>query len=312
MKKFASILLAGLMALSLFAGCSSEVTSTDDGSSAAQASSSGAESQAESNGSSEDAYAGLSGTLTLNGSTSMTAVCNALGEAFMAKYDGVTVEKANTGSGSAVTAVNDGTALIGDLSRKVKDDEDPDGKFTKVTIALDGIAIAVNPENSVDALTSEQIEKIFAGEITNWSEVGGDDVAITVIGREEGSGTRDGFENIFGFGEDKKCAYAAEVQETGIVVSKVASDPSAIGYVSLASVNDEIKAVSVDGVEATEENVSNGTYVVQRPFVQIYTKGTDSELVKAWFDFLKSDEGQQIIADQKLVTVDIDENTENQ
>ena len=312
MKKFASILLAGLMALSLFAGCSSEVTSTDDGSSAAQASSSGAESQAESNGSSEDAYAGLSGTLTLNGSTSMTAVCNALGEAFMAKYDGVTVEKANTGSGSAVTAVNDGTALIGDLSRKVKDDEDPDGKFTKVTIALDGIAIAVNPENPVDALTSEQIEKIFAGEITNWSEVGGDDVAITVIGREEGSGTRDGFENIFGFGEDKKCAYAAEVQETGIVVSKVASDPSAIGYVSLASVNDEIKAVSVDGVEATEENVSNGTYVVQRPFVQIYTKGTDSELVKAWFDFLKSDEGQQIIADQKLVTVDIDENTENQ
>lgn len=312
MKKFASILLAGLMALSLFAGCSSEVTSTDDGSSAAQASSSGTESQAESNGSSEDAYAGLSGTLTLNGSTSMTAVCNALGEAFMAKYDGVTVEKANTGSGSAVTAVNDGTALIGDLSRKVKDDEDPDGKFTKVTIALDGIAIAVNPENPVDALTSEQIEKIFAGEITNWSEVGGDDAEITVIGREEGSGTRDGFENIFGFGEDKKCAYAAEVQETGIVVSKVASDPSAIGYVSLASVNDEIKAVSVDGVEATEENVSNGTYVVQRPFVQIYTKGTDSELVKAWFDFLKSDEGQQIIADQKLVTVDIDENTENQ
>ena len=292
MKKFASILLAGLMALSLFAGCSSEVTSTDDGSSAAQASSSGTESQAESNGGSEDAYAGLSGTLTLNGSTSMTAVCNALGEAFMAKYDG--------------------TALIGDLSRKVKDDEDPDGKFTKVTIALDGIAIAVNPENPVDALTSEQIEKIFAGEITNWSEVGGDDAAITVIGREEGSGTRDGFENIFGFGEDKKCAYAAEVQETGIVVSKVASDPSAIGYVSLASVNDEIKAVSVDGVEATEENVSNGTYVVQRPFVQIYTKGTDSELVKAWFDFLKSDEGQQIIADQKLVTVDIDENTENQ
>ena len=133
-----------------------------------------------------------------------------------------------------------------------------------------------------------------------------------MIGREEGSGTRDGFENIFGFGEDKKCAYAAEVQETGIVVSKVASDPSAIGYVSLASVNDEIKAVSVDGVEATEENVSNGTYVVQRPFVQIYTKGTDSELVKAWFDFLKSDEGQQSIADQKLVTVDIDENTENQ
>ena len=312
MKKFASILLAGLMALSLFAGCSSEVTSTDDGSSAAQASSSGTESQAESNGGSEDAYAGLSGTLTLNGSTSMTAVCNALGEAFMAKYDGVTVEKANTGSGSAVTAVNDGTALIGDLSRKVKDDEDPDGKFTKVTIALDGIAIAVNPENPVDALTSEQIEKIFAGEITNWSEVGGDDAAITVIGREEGSGTIDGFENIFGFGEDKKCAYAAEVQETGIVVSKVASDPSAIGYVSLASVNDEIKAVSVDGVEATEENVSNGTYVVQRPFVQIYTKGTDSELVKAWFDFLKSDEGQQIIADQKLVTVDIDENTENQ
>ena len=165
MKKFASILLAGLMALSLFAGCSSEVTSTDDGSSAAQASSSGTESQAESNGSSEDAYAGLSGTLTLNGSTSMTAVCNALGEAFMEKYDGVTVEKANTGSGSAVTAVNDGTALIGDLSRKVKDDEDPDGKFTKVTIALGWHRHRrINPENPVDALTSEQIEKKFLRE----------------------------------------------------------------------------------------------------------------------------------------------------
>lgn len=311
MKKIASIALAGLMALSLFAGCSSEVTSTGSGS-AAEPSSSQAESKEESGAAgSEDSYADLSGTLTLNGSTSMTAVCNALGEAFMAKYDGVTVEKANTGSGSAVTAVNDGTALIGDLSRKVKDKEDPEGKFTKVTIALDGIAVAVNPENTVDTLTSEQIEKIFAGEITNWSEVGGSDAAITVIGREEGSGTRDGFESIFGFGDDKKCAYAAEVQETGIVVSKVAADPSAIGYVSLASVSDEIKAVSVDGVEATEENVSNGTYVVQRPFVQIYTKGTDSELVKAWFDFLKSDEGQQIIADQKLVTVDIDENTEN-
>lgn len=312
MKKITSVVLAGLMALSLFAGCSSEVTSSDNGSSAAEPSNSQTESQSGSSASdSSGDYANLSGTLTLNGSTSMTAVCNALGEAFMAKYDGVTVEKANTGSGSAVTAVNDGTALIGDLSRKVKDDEDPDGKFTKVTIALDGIAVAVNPENPVTALTSEQIEKIFAGEITNWSEVGGNDAAITVIGREEGSGTRDGFESIFGFGDDKKCAYAAEVQETGIVVSKVASDPSAIGYVSLASVSDEIKAVSVDGVEATEENVSNGTYVVQRPFVEIYTKGTDSELVKAWFDFLKSDEGQQIIAEQKLVTVDIDENTEN-
>lgn len=311
MKKITSIVLAGLMALSLFAGCSSEVTSTDDGSSAAESSSSQSDAQAESDEGSEDPYAGLSGTLTLNGSTSMTAVCNALGEAFMAKYPDVTVEKANTGSGSAVTAVNDGTALIGDLSREVKEEEDPDGKFTKVTIALDGIAIAVNPENPVTNLTSEQITQIFAGEITNWSEVGGNDAAITVIGREAGSGTRDGFESIFGFGDDLQCAYAAEVQETGIVVSRVASDPAAIGYVSLASVSDEIKAVSVDDVEATEENVSNGSYVVQRPFVEIYNKGTDSDLVMAWFDFLKSDEGQQIIADQNLVTVDIDENTEN-
>ena len=298
MKKLVSLILAGALACTtLLAGCSSEVqpsdsSAADNGSSAAQQSST-----------EEGGDTAISGKLTLNGSTSMTSVCDALGEAFIKKYPDVSYEKANTGSGAAVTAVNDGTALIGDLSRDLKDEENPDS-FDKVTLALDGIAIVVHADNKVSALTSEQIADIFTGKITDWSEVGGDAGKITVIGREAASGTRDGFESIMGV--EDECAYAAELPETGDVVAKIGSDASAIGYVSLASVSDGIKAVDVDGVAATEENVANGTYVVQRPFVEIYKKDSDSELIKAWFDFVASDEGQQIIKDQKLVPVEIE------
>lgn len=292
MKKIISALLAAAMACTLFVGCQSEVvpSSSTTGSTGGTSAASTAASD-------------LSGKLTLNGSTSMTSVCDALGEAFMEKYPNVTYEKANTGSGSAVTAVNDGNAMIGDLSRDLKEDENPDN-FDIYVIALDGIAVAVNNENPVSDLTQDQIAKIFTGEITNWSEVGGDDAAITVIGRESSSGTRDGFESIFDVAD--KCKYAAELGETGQVVQRISSDKNAIGYVSLASA-EGVKALKVDGVEATEENVANGTYKVQRNFTQITKKGSTDPIIKAWFDFLRSDEGQQIIKDQKLVTVEIAE-----
>lgn len=295
MKKIISALLAAAMACTLFAGCQSEVVPSSSATGATGGSSAASDAST--------AASDLSGKLTLNGSTSMTSVCDALGEAFMEKYPNVTYEKANTGSGSAVTAVNDGNAMIGDLSRDLKDDENPDN-FDIYVIALDGIAVAVNNENPVSDLTQDQIAKIFTGEITNWSEVGGDDAAITVIGRESSSGTRDGFESIFNVAD--KCKYAAELGETGQVVQRVSSDKNAIGYVSLASA-EGVKALKVDGVEATEENVSNGTYKVQRNFTQITKKGSTDSIIKAWFDFLRSDEGQQIIKDQKLVTVEIAE-----
>ena len=295
MKKIISALLAAAMACTLFAGCQSEVVPSSSATGATGGSSAASDAST--------AASDLSGKLTLNGSTSMTSICDALGEAFMEKYPNVTYEKANTGSGSAVTAVNDGNAMIGDLSRDLKDDENPDN-FDIYVIALDGIAVAVNNENPVSDLTQDQIAKIFTGEITNWSEVGGDDAAITVIGRESSSGTRDGFESIFNVAD--KCKYAAELGETGQVVQRVSSDKNAIGYVSLASA-EGVKALKVDGVEATEENVSNGTYKVQRNFTQITKKGSTDSIIKAWFDFLRSDEGQQIIKDQKLVTVEIAE-----
>ena len=237
---------------------------------------------------SQDMSGTVAGKLTLNGSTSMTRVCQALGEAFSEKYPGVSVEKSGTGSG---------IALIGDMSRDLKESENPD-EFEIKQIAIDGIAIAVHKDNPVQNLTTEQIGKIFTGEITNWSELGGQNKAITTLGREAASGTRDGFESIFSI---ESPVYAAELSSTGEIVTKISSDISAIGYVSLESLNDSVVACKVDGVEATEENIENGTYTVQRPFIQIYKKGTDSALINAWFEFIESSEGQQIIKDVGLI-----------
>ena len=223
----------------------------------------------------------------------------------MAKYPDVTFEKGGAGSGEAPTAVTEGTANIGDLSRELKDDENPD-QFTAVTIALDGIAVIVNKDSQVENLTQDQIKQIFTGEITNWSEVGGADGTIKVIGREAASGTRDGFESILGI--EDETVYSVEQNATGAVISAVASDPTAIGYVSLANVEntqENIKAVSVDDVAPSVDTVADGSYVLQRPFVQIFKKGSTDELVMAWFDFLASDEGQQIIEEEGLVPQEI-------
>ena len=240
----------------------------------------------------------LSGTVTVAGSSSVTPVMEKLAEAYQALNPDVTIEVNQSDSTTGVTSAIEGACDLGMASRDLKDSETSEGAQATV-IATDGIAIAVHKDNPVSDLTQEQIAKIFTGEITNWSEVGGQDQAITVLGREASSGTRDGFEAIFGVEGEAK--YAAELTSTGEVLNRVASDPAAVGYISLASVSPSIKAVKVDGVEATDENILNGTYKVSRPFIQIYKKGTDSELVKAWFDFIKSDEGKQVIEDVGLI-----------
>lgn len=241
----------------------------------------------------------ISGKLTLNGSTSMAKVSQALGEAFSAKHGKATVETSGTGSGDAPNSVISGNALIGNMSRDMKDSENPD-QFEQVQIAIDGIVITVNKANPVTNLTTEQVTKIFSGEIKNWKEVGGNDQEITLLGRESSSGTRDGFESLF---DVEGCEYAAELTSTGEVVTRVSSDPSSIGYISLDSLNDSMVGLKIDGAEPSEENILNGTYLVQRPFIQVYKKGSDSELIETWFQFVKSEEGQKIIQESGLIPV---------
>jgi ABC-type phosphate transport system, periplasmic component len=228
----------------------------------------------------------------------MQKVCDALGEAFKKKYPNVTFLKDGTGSGEAAAAVTNGTAQIGDLSRALKDTETPDA-FTATTIAIDGIAVVVNPANKVTNLTKDQITKIFNGTITDWKDVGGDAGKITVIGREAASGTRDGFESFAGIKD--KAKYAAEVTSTGEVITKVASDKLAIGYASLDSVDKTVAATKVEGIAPSEATILDKTYLIQRPFVQIYKKGSTDPIVKAWFDFIASADGQQVIQKAGLV-----------
>lgn len=240
----------------------------------------------------------LSGTLTLTGSTSMSDVGSALAEGFMAENPDVMVSVGGNGSGEGPTAVTDGTAQIGMLSRDLKDSESPDS-FDKYIIGFDGIAVIVNAQNGVKSLTTEQIAKIFKGEITNWSEVGGKDAIIQCIGREAASGTRGAFEELMGVKD--VCVYAEEQNSTGIVKQSVAGNPNAIGYVSLSSVDESVIAVDLDGVAATVENVTTGDYTLQRPFVMIVKKGSSDELANAFMDYVYSEAGQQIIGDDGVV-----------
>ena len=242
----------------------------------------------------------LSGTVTLAGSTSMEKVCEALMEGFMEKYPEITVTTEYTGSGAGIESLNAGSVNIGNASRHIKDEEAANGA-TENIIALDGIAVIVDKDNTVTDLSSEQLAGIYTGEITNWSELGGSDDAIVVIGRESGSGTRDAFEEL---NEIKDaCNYAQELDSTGAVLAKVASTPGAIGYVSLDVVDDSVIAEQINSVDATEENILNGTYALQRPFVMA-TKGDISaqdELVKTWFDYIDSEEGKEIIKSVGLI-----------
>ena len=244
----------------------------------------------------------LSGSISMVGSTSMEKLANALSEAFMEEYPDVTVTAEFVGSGAGIEAVTNGTADIGNSSRSLKDEEKAAGVVENV-VAIDGIAVCVDPANEVADLTKEQLTNIYNGTVTNWKEVGGADEPIIVIGREAGSGTRGAFEELVDLVDG--CKYANELDSTGAVIAKVASTPGAIGYASLDALDDSVKALSLEGVEATAENIKAGNYFLSRPIVMA-TKGEISEqndLVQAWFDFVLGDEGQQIASEVGLITV---------
>ena len=244
--------------------------------------------------------AALSGNVATGGSTSMKNVIAALTEGFAEVEPGVTVSYDPTGSGAGITGATDKTLDIGLSSRALKDDEKADVKGT--TIALDGIAIIVNNASKVEDLTVDQLKQMFTGEITNWSEVGGGDGEIVLIGREAGSGTRDGFESIVDVKDS--CKYAQELTATGAVISAVEANPLAIGYASLSAVGDTVKMVTVGGVECSEETVKDGSYEVQRPFVFVTNKSVAlSEQAQAFFDFATSADAADLIRTAGAVPV---------
>lgn len=259
MKKIISLALVAVLSLATLTGCGSETAQT----------------------------------VATDGSTSMEKVIGSLGEAFTEENSDITFTYNPTGSGTGITAVSEGRCDIGLSSRALKDEEKAEG-LEETILAYDGIAIIVNPENTVEDLDVETIAAIYKGEITNWSEVGGADSEIVLIGREAGSGTRDGFESITD--TEDTCQYRQELTSTGDVITTVSQNPDAIGYASVASVNEDVKVVTVDGVAPTDDTIKNGSYVIQRPFVLV-TKA-DSQLSEAaskFFDYALSDAANEII-----------------
>ena len=235
-----------------------------------------------------------SGAVSTDGSTSMEKVIGALGESFMQKYEGTTFTYNPTGSGSGIKAVQAGTCDIGLASRNLKDEEKSSG-LKQTVLAYDGIAIIVHPDNPVSDLDVDTIAKIYTGEITNWKDVGGNDAEIVLIGREAGSGTRDGFESITG--TEGNCKYRQELTSTGDIITTVSQNPDAIGYASLAALKDSVKALKVGGVEPTEASVKDGSYVIQRPFVLVTVEGKElSKTAQEFFDYVTSAEAADIIA----------------
>ncbi|MDY5652939.1 MAG: phosphate ABC transporter substrate-binding protein PstS family protein [Erysipelotrichaceae bacterium] len=284
MKKLLTVLLAVLMVLGLSA-CSNN--------SAADRNTDKENNQIET----------LSGKLSLSGSTSMEKVCEALAETFMEEYPDVTVTVEYTGSGAGIESVTNKMVDIGNSSRALKDTEKEKGVVENV-IAIDGIAVITNNSNEVENLTKEDLIKIYTGEIKNWKELGGKDENIVVLGREAGSGTRGAFEELLGIVDS--CVYAGELDSTGGVKAKVASTEGTIGYVSLDVVDDTVKALKLDGVEATEANIKAGSYLLSRPFVMA-TNGeisAQNEIVQTWFDYIKSAEGQEVIKSVGLILPD--------
>ena len=279
MKKTLAFVLTAVMSLSLLAGCGSKTTAPDN---------------TNNDQPQQQTEEKLSGSVSTNGSTSMEKVIGALSEQFMADNSGVSVTYDPTGSGAGIEAASNGSADIGLASRALKDEEKAGG-LTETVVALDGIAVIVNAGSKVEDLSVEQIAKIFTGEITDWSEVGGEAGKISCIGREAGSGTRDGFETITGTAE--ACKYRQELTSTGDVIATVASNPDAIGYASLAALKNTVKALSVSGVTPTEETVKDGNYIIQRPFVLVTKEGTAlSATAQKFFDFALSADAADIIS----------------
>ena len=281
MKKILAFALSAVMALALLAGCGNQTdnnnSSNDNGGDA-----------------SDTPAASVSGTVSTDGSTSMEKVIGALSESYMAANKDVTVNYNPTGSGAGITAVQEGTCDIGLSSRALKDEEKAAG-LKETVLAYDGIAIIVHPDNPVSDLTIEQIAQLYTGEVTNWKDVGGNDAEVVLIGREAASGTRDGFESITGTKE--KCQYRQELTSTGDVITAVSQNPDAIGYASLASIKDSVKALNVDGVTPSEATVKDGSYKVQRPFVLVTVEGKAlSPVAQAFFDYATSPDAAAIIA----------------
>ena len=299
--KLLALIGAGILAVTTLVACGNSDATTAQPSTAE---SSAAESTvaASSEAAPAETTADLSGSISMVGSTSMEKLANALSEAFMEEHPDVTVTAEFVGSGAGIEAVTNGTTDIGNSSRSLKDEEKAAGVVENV-VAIDGIAVCVDPANEVADLTKEQLTNIYNGTVTNWKEVGGADEPIIVIGREAGSGTRGAFEELVDLVDG--CKYANELDSTGAVIAKVASTPGAIGYASLDALDDSVKALSLEGVEATAENIKAGNYFLSRPFVMA-TKGEISEqndLVQAWFDFVLGDEGQQVASEVGLITV---------
>ncbi len=283
-KRIMGIILTAVMLAAVLSGC---------GNNAAAPAASTAPSKAPAAAESAAPAEKLSGSVSTDGSTSMEKVIGALGEAFMEANSDVTFTYNPTGSGSGINAVSEGRCDIGLASRALKAEEKAAG-LKETVLALDGIAIIVNPENKVSDLSLEQIAKIYTGEITNWKDVGGNDAEIVLIGREAGSGTRSGFEEIVGVKD--ACLYRQELSSTGDVIATVAQNPNAIGYASLASVKDTVKAVKVGGVAPSEATVKDGSYAIQRPFVLVTKEGvTLSEAAQAFFDYVTSPDAAAVI-----------------
>lgn len=245
----------------------------------------------------------LSGSIQMVGSTSMEKLSNALSEAFMEKYPSVTVTSEFVGSSAGVEAVLSGSADIGNSSRNLKEEEKTAGAVENI-VAIDGIAVCVDASNTVTGLTKDQLKDIYTGVVTNWSELGGSDSPIIVVGREAGSGTRGAFEELLEV--EDICAYANELDSTGAVMAKVAATPGAIGYVSLDALDNSVTALALEGVEATPENIKAGNYFLSRPFVMA-TNGeisAQSQLVQEWFAYVMGEEGQAIAAGVGLITIE--------
>lgn len=300
--KLLALIGAGILAVTALVACGNSDATANTASSAEASTVSESTVAASSEAAPVETTADLSGSISMVGSTSMEKLANALSEAFMEEYPDVTVTAEFVGSGAGIEAVTNGTADIGNSSRSLKDEEKAAGVVENI-VAIDGIAVCVDPANEVADLTKEQLTNIYNGTVTNWKEVGGADEPIIVIGREAGSGTRGAFEELVDLQD--ACKYANELDSTGAVIAKVASTPGAIGYASLDALDDSVKALSLEGVEATAENIKAGNYFLSRPFVMA-TKGEISEqndLVQAWFDFVLGDEGQQVASEIGLITV---------
>ena len=311
-KAILAMITTAVLAAGALAGCGSasgnttEAAGTEAGTTASTAADTSADTTADTTTAetaADETAADLSGSISMVGSTSMEKFANALSEAFMEKYPDVTVSAQFVGSGAGVEAVLNGTADIGNSSRNLKDEEKEKGAVENI-VAIDGIAVVVDPANGVADLTREQLADVYTGKINNWKDLGGSDAPIVVVGRESGSGTRGAFEELLGL--EDACKYSNELDSTGAVMAKVASTPGSIGYVSLDVLDDTVKALNLEGAEPTEENIKAGSYFLSRPFVMA-TKGDlsqQSELVQALFAYLQSDEGAELVKSVGLITVE--------